>query len=619
MSLDWKHEWTVSLAWSGTAFAITVAAFTVVIWLLVRSTRWGRQFWRIAIPYFQPGRGWVSWRPLLTLLAMLWMTILAVRLDVLLSYWTNGLFTALQDMDAAEFRYLLAVFVVLTTIYFAHTMVGDLIGQTFIIQWRSWLNDHMVGDWLDGRAYHRGQFVAAPVDNPDQRIQEDITSFVASSSALSMGAVRALVSLVSFTPILWTLSGPLTLFGHTIPRAMVFLSYLYVIVASVAAFRIGRPLIQLNFLHEGLGASFRYALVRMRDHSESIAFYHGERVEQATLATRFAAVIANSWRIVFRSLKFDGFNIAVSQTALVIPYIIQASRFFRHAITLGDIQQTTIAFGQVHGALSFFRNSYGAFAAYRATITRLTGLLDANSQARALPSVTVADRPGGLDINNLTVRRPDGQPLIERLNLHLSPGQALVVTGASGSGKTALLRSLADLWPYAQGTVRRPTTGRALFLSQQPYLPLGALRIALTYPRSPHPVSDEQLREVLRAVQLGHLEDRIEDEADWPRVLSAGEQQRLGFARILVNRPRLVFLDQATSAVDEGVERALYTLIREDLPECALVVVGHRGTLNALYTPYHLELLGEGRWDVTAPLGQPESQLCFESFRSVVV
>ena len=615
MSLDWKHEWSTSLVWSGTAFVITVAAFAVVVRLVACSTNWGRQFWRIIVPYFRPDRSWVSWRPLLTLLVMLWMTVLAVRLDVLLSYWTNGLYTALQEMKSVAFGYLLVVFGVLTTVYFVRTMAEDLIEQTFIIQWRSWLNDHMVSDWLDGRAYHRGQFVTAPVDSPDQRIQEDITSFVGDSLALSLGAVRAVVALISFTPILWRLSGPLSLFGHTISRAMVFLAYLYVIVASVVAFRIGRPLIGLNFLNEGLGASFRYALVRLRDHSENIAFYRGEEVERMTLATRFAAIIANRWRIVFRSLKFDGFNIAVSQIAVVIPYVIQAPRFFRHSLTLGDVEQTTVAFGQVHGALSFFRNSYGLFAAYRATISRLTGLLDANSQTRALPSVVVVDRPDGLDIENLTVRRPDGQPLIESLSLHLSPGQALLVTGTSGSGKTTLLRSLADLWPYAQGTVRRPTAGHALFLSQQSYVPLGALRTVLAYPQSPHPVGDEQMGEVLRMVQLGHLEDRIEDEVDWSRVLSAGERQRLGFARILVNRPRLVFLDQATSAVDEGIEHTLYTLIRENLPECTLVSVGHRSTLNALHTHY-LELLGEGHWDVTVPVGQRDSQLGFERFSS---
>jgi vitamin B12/bleomycin/antimicrobial peptide transport system ATP-binding/permease protein len=249
---------------------------------------------------------------------------------------------------------------------------------------------------------------------------------------------------------------------------MVFLVYLYVIVFSFGAFRIGRPLIRLNFLNEGFGASFRYALVRLRDRSEDIAFHHGEEAERTTLTTRFGAIIHNNWRIVFRLLKFDGFNIAISQIALVVPYLIQAPRFFAHAITLGDVQQTTIAFGHVHGALSFFRNSYGAFAGYRATLNRLTGLLEANSQTRALPTVTVAERPEGLDVEQLTVRRPDGAPLVDNLTLHLSPGQALLVTGTSGCGKTTLLRSLADLWPYAHGTVRRPPRMPRLVLTPAP-------------------------------------------------------------------------------------------------------------------------------------------------------
>lgn len=591
-TLDWNHEWSASLLWSGGVFAVTTVLFVLVIWLLAHFTSWGRQFWQIAIPYFRLDRTWLSWRPLLTLLGMLWMTVLAVRLDVLLSYWTNGLYTALQQMNGRAFGHLLVVFGVLTMAYFVCIMAGSLIGQTFMIHWQVWLNDHMVGDWLEGRAYHRGQFVSPLIDNPDQRIQQDVVSFVTSSQTLSMGAVRSVVSLVSFTPILWALSGPLSPFGYTIPRAMVFVVYLYVIVVSVFAFRIGRPLIRLNFLNEGLGASFRYALVHLRDHSEKIAFHRGEDVERATLNARFNAIIKNRWRIVFRSLKFDGFNLAASQVTAVFPYLIQAPRFFSRAITLGDVQQSGVAFAQVHGALSFFRNAYDAFAAYRATLARLSGLRNANSRTRALPSVAVTRSPAGLDIENLTVHSPDGELLIENLTVHLSPGQALLVTGPSGGGKTTLLRALADLWPYAQGTVRRP---QALFLSQQPYLPLGNLRTALAYPQFTHVVGDAQLRDVLQKVQLGHLKDRLAEEIDWSRILSPGEQQRLGFARILVNRPCLAFLDEATSAVDEGLEHALYTLVRRDLPECTLVSIGHRSTLLPLHT-HHLELLGQGRW-----------------------
>lgn len=549
---------------------------------------------------------------------MVWMTVLAVRLDVLLSYWSNGLYTALQELNSAAFGYLVAVFAVLTAVYFLHSRVEYLIEQTFIIQWRSWLNHHMIEDWLAGRAYHRSRFVAAPVDNPDQRIQEDTGAFVADSLGLSLGTVRSVVALVSFTPILWRLSGPLSLFGHTFSHAMVFLAYLYVLVASMFAFRIGRPLIRLNFLNEGLAASFRYALIRLREHSEEIAFHQDEAVERTTLATRFADIIKNRWRIVFRSLKFDGFNIAVSQIALVVPYIIQAPRFFHQAITLGDVEQTTIAFGHVHGALSFFRNSYGAFAAYRAILNRLTGLLDANSQARALPAVTLTERPDGLHVTGLTVRRPDGPLLIKDLSLHLDPGKALLVTGPSGSGKTILLRSLAGLWPHARGSIQRPAPEHALFLSQQPYLPLGRLRTALTYPQPPQRVSDEEICQALHRVALDHLCPRIDDDLDWSRVLSAGEQQRLGFARILINRPRLVFLDAATCALDEGLEYALYTVIRRHLPHCVLISVGTRDNLAALHT-HHLMLLGEGYWDLTVEAQQgrvPAAHVALRALRA---
>lgn len=602
-SVDWQHEWSASLGWSVMALVGVVAAFTVVISLLARFTRWGSQLRRIAAPYFRPHRGWVGWRPLLTLLTILWLTVLGVRIEVLVSYAMNGLFTAMQQLNSGMFEFFLMILVGLATIFITMVTTLYLIGQTFIIHWRIWLTDYLVGDWLDGRAYHRSQFVTAPVDNPDQRIQEDITTFVTKSEELATGAVKAMVSLISFTPILWNLSGSITVSGYTIPRAMVFFVYLFVIVSSVAAFRIGRPLIRLNFLNEGLGASFRYSLVRLRDHSESVAFYRGEEVERVNFATRFTAVITNSWAIAFRRAKFQGFNAAVSRIALLLPYLIQAPYFFRRAITLGDVQQTAAAFSEVHVALSFFQESYDTFATYRATLTRLTGLLDVNNHTRALPSVIVMDSPEGLTVEDLTVHLPDGRPLIENLNLQLKPGQDLLITGVSGCGKTTLLRSLAELWPYAQGTVRRPAANHVLFLSQQPYLPLGTLRTALAYPLPPHRADDEYLRQALQRVHLGHLQDRIEDDLDWSRVLSPGERQRLAFARILVNRPRLIFLDEATSAVDEGTEYALYTLIREKLPECILVSVGHRNTLDALHAD-HLELLGEGRWNAIVPIGQ---------------
>jgi vitamin B12/bleomycin/antimicrobial peptide transport system ATP-binding/permease protein len=333
-----------------------------------------------------------------------------------------------------------------------------------------------------------------------------------------------------------------------------------------------------------------------------VAFYRGEQVENAGLMSRFAAVIANTWAIVFRSLKFQGFNLVVSQIAVVFPVIIQAPRFFAQQITLGDVTQTANAFGQVQGALSFFRLAYDDFAGYRAVMNRLTGLLDANDEARALPTAVTEPRDSGLGIRDLDIKLPDGRPLLTDLDLELAGGASLLVRGPSGSGKTTLLRSLAGLWPHVEGTIARSEDGNTLFASQQPYLPLGTLRTALAYPAPTESVTDDEARDTLRAVQLGHLIDRLDEESDWARTLSPGEQQRLAFGRILLLRPSLVFLDETTSALDEGMEYAMYELVRQRLPGCTIVSVGHRSSLEALHTN-ELTLMGDGRWEAKTLVG----------------
>jgi putative ATP-binding cassette transporter len=597
--IDWGTEWLSSLVWIVGFFVGTVVVVVIVGAVLARTTTWGRQVARLVGPWLRPG-GDQGWRPTLFVLGLLLLVVVAVRLNVLLSYNGNALYTALQDLDAATFWRTLGIFALLATIYVVVALVAYYVGQAFVIRLREWLNERLLGDWLRGRAYHRSRFAETQVDNPDQRIQEDITAFATVSHDLSVGsdgAVNAVLSVVSFTYVLWELSGPLSIAGAEIPRAMTFLAFLYVIVATVIAFRIGKPLIRLNFLNEGLGASYRYGLVRVRDNAENIAFLRGEPLEKRSLDSRFAAVIANYWRIVRRTLRFQGFNLAVSQIAVVFPILIQAPRFFARTITLGDVQQTATAFGQVHDGLSFFRNAYDQFAAYRAVLDRLTGLLDADSEARRLPEVDVTDREDGVAVRDLTVRRPDGEVLVSDLDLDLGKGDSLLVTGRSGYGKTTLLRSLADLWPFAEGDVARPLGPRAVFLSQQPYVPLGTLRTALAYPQAPEEVDDERAAEVLRAVALGQLADRLDDERVWWRELSPGEQQRLGFGRLLLARPDVVFLDEATAALDEGLEHELYTLLRRELPELVLVSVGHRSSLEAFHDS-RLELQGEGRWEL---------------------
>jgi vitamin B12/bleomycin/antimicrobial peptide transport system ATP-binding/permease protein len=598
---DWTHEWLTSLVWTAKVTGYSLIGFVLVALLLMRFTRWGRQFRRITLPYFIPDRTIRGWYPLLTIVLVIALNVFDVRIAVLNTYAQNSTATAIQDLSASDFWHYTAIGAIISLIYVANRSVSYFAGQAFAIRWRQWLNDRMLRDWLGDQAYHRGRFVTSRVDNPDQRIQQDVGSFVDDSQTLAFDTVNQVISMVSFTIVLWSLSGPVRLFGLTIPKGVTFMLFVYVLIVSVMAFRIGRPLIRLSFVSERLNAAFRYALVRLRDDSESVAFYRGENVEYAGLNRRFARVIKNAWQVTRRTTVLNGFNQLIDQIAVVVPFVLQAPRLFAGTAKLGDVAQTVSAMGKVHDSLSYFRNTYKNFAQYRATIDRLDGLRQANAEARRLPRTPVLERAEGIQIDQLSVRLPTGTALVNDLTLRLNPGDSLLVTGDSGVGKTTLLRSLAGLWPHTSGTVARPDGHRALFLAQQPYLPLGGLRQALAYPGPPEALGDERAAEVLRQVQLAHLVEDLDGERDWPSILSPGEQQRLGFARVLLTRPAIAFLDEASSALDEGIERMLYDLLRERLPECVVVSVGHRSTLHRMHT-HTLALRADGSWSLTAPV-----------------
>ncbi|MCQ4144560.1 MULTISPECIES: ABC transporter ATP-binding protein/permease [Vogesella] len=590
--MNWSQELLQSAIWLGKATAITLLVSLLLGVALARTTMWGRQFWRLAAPFFTPRIS--GWKPLLSLGAILLITLAGVRVNVLFSRWYNDMYSALQQLNVKLFWASMLIFGVLAAVHVGRSLLEYYLRQVFAIHWRESLNEYFLGKWLDKQGYYRSQHLARPADNPDQRIQQDISSFVGSSLSLAMGVIDALVSTFEFTLILWGLSGVFALFGVEIPRGLVFMVYIYVIVATVLAFRIGKPLIRLNFLNEKFGADYRYALVRLREYGENIAFYRGEKVEGTTLRLRFRQVIGNAWDIVHRTLKLSGFNLIVSQTGVIFPFILQAPRFFSKQITLGDMVQTSQAFGQLQSNLSFFRSAYDEFAGFKAVLDRLTGFIDAIHSADQLPTPELTPQSEGLSVRQLSLRTPDGQTLLSQLSFSLSAGQALLIRGPSGSGKTTLLRAIAGLWPHCDGHIQRPPQSEVLFLSQRPYLPLGSLRAALHYP---HPASanNERAAEVLRSVQLGHLIDKLDEEADWGRILSLGEQQRLGFGRLLLAAPKVIFLDEATSAMDEGLEEALYRLLRSRLPHATLVSVGHRSTL-LIHHQFALTLRSGGEW-----------------------
>jgi vitamin B12/bleomycin/antimicrobial peptide transport system ATP-binding/permease protein len=618
-SIDWSHEFVNSVLWVLTVWVITAAALLAVLFCVARMTEWGRQFWRITGGYFTGRQSAPVWAVVGLLLLS---AILVVRINVLLSYYANDLFSALQltfqpgsarSAGIHGFWMTILVFAVLAVCYVARTLADLWLTQTFVMRWRIWLSHRFIDDWLGDYAYFRSQFSRQPIDNPDQRIQQDIDVFTAGVGAepnnpahtsdrlLLFGAVEAVVSVFSFGWILWSLSGPLTLGTVTLPRALFWVVICYVLAATVIAFVIGRPLIRLSFMNELLNAGFRYALVRLRDAAAAVGMYRGEKAERSVLTGRLSAVMENygNWRN--RMVLFTGWNLSMSQAIDPLPFIVQAPRLFAGQISLGDIFQSATAFHTIHNSLSFFRDAYDSFASYRAAIIRLDGLIDENTLARRFGHLAMTTSlDGGLDVEGVDVRTPQGQPLIRDLNLHLARGDSLLISGPSGIGKTVLLQSLAGMWPFVSGSVRLPSDPHnAMFVPQLPYIPLGDLRGVVSYPRQAGVLDDRDIQRALVKVALRHLAIRLNDVTDWAKVLSVGEQQRIAFARILLTKPGAVFLDESTSAMDEGLELMLYELIGTELPEAVLVSVSHRGTVEQFHGR-HLELVGDGEWRLDA-------------------
>lgn len=551
------------------------------------------QAWALTQPYFASQDKWKA-RGLLA--AIVALNLALVYMAVLFNDWNKLFYDALQEKNQAVFWAQLGRFTWLAFAFIVLAVYKFYLTQLLELRWRAWMTGHYLQRWLAGQAFYRlelARFQGAPEatqampDNPDQRIQEDINLFTSFTVSLSMGLLNAVVTLASFVGILWALSGGFAFelggSSYTIPGFMVWMAVLYCMVGSAISHAIGRPQIKLNFVQQRMEADFRHRLVRVREYCESIALDRGETVERSQLELQFSKVLGNYLQLIKAQKNLIWFTSFFGQAAVVFPFVVAAPRFFSGAIQLGELMQISSAFGQVQGALSWFVESYSNLASWRATTDRLTSFEASFAALGQSQPGLLPEEADELQATGLQVALPNGRLLLADTSLHAAAGARVLLQGPSGSGKSTLFRTLAGIWPFAEGSLARPA--KTMFIPQRPYFPDGPLRDALAYPEPAARYSDQELRQALAAAELATLAEQLDQTRAWGQTLSGGEQQRLAIARVLLKKPQWVFADEATSALDEVTERLLYGRLLALVGEQGggLVSIGHRPALAAFH------------------------------------
>src|SRR5260221_4820016 len=511
-----------------------------------------------------------------------------VGIDVILNYWNRDFFNSLQNKDEKAFWYLIGKFSIIAGVYIIVAVYYLYLRQMLMIRWRRWMTDTLLQRWLNKRTYYLLQLADYGTDNPEQRIEQDIHAFTSSTISLVMGLLSSVVTLFSFTFILWSVSGPLAFsidgYNIVVPGYMLWVAIFYAAAGTYLAYRIGRPLVGINFMQERFNASFRFGMTRLRENAESIAFYDGEADEKRRLDGAFDKVWRNWFQLMKQTKRLTWFTSFYGQAANVFPFVVAAPRYFSGAIALGQLTQIADAFSSVQGALSWFVDAFSSLADWKASVNRLIAFVDAMEKAerdaaRMSSLVVHHDTESQLAADLTEVALPDGRGLLSEIACTILPGQRVLIDGPSGSGKTTLFRTLAGLWPFGRGKVQWPSERRTLFLPQKPYLPIATLREALTFPMAPDAIATEQVVDALKAVDLSSLVSRIDERDNWSMVLSGGEQQRIAIARAILTKPDWLFLDEATSALDDANEQQMYRLLIERLPHSSIISIAHRESL----------------------------------------
>jgi vitamin B12/bleomycin/antimicrobial peptide transport system ATP-binding/permease protein len=556
--------------------------------------------WRIASPYFR-SEDKLAGRVLLA--AVIAIELSLVLISVLLNQWNNRFYNALQEKNWDGFVREIGIFTLLATFYIALSIYQLYLNQWLQIRWRRWMNSTYLGQWMHDANHYRMQLRGDAADNPDQRIADDIKMFVDQTLNIGLGLLNAMVTLASFVVILWGLSAaaPLHIFGRefAIPGYLVWGALIYAIFGTALAQWVGSPLVNLGFQQQRLEGDYRFNLVRVRENSEQIALLQGESAERQRLLERFGNIVDNWYAIMRRTMRLTAFTSSYSQAAVIFPYVLVAPAYFADKIQLGGMMQTASAFDSVQKSLSFFVSTYRTLADWRAVVARLDGFEMAIASAEKLKSspesieVVASTGSDAIDLEQLLVKLPNGTPLVAADGFHIRGHERTLVTGPSGAGKSTLFRAIAGVWPFGSGSIAIPAKATLMMLPQRPYFPVGSLKAAIVYPAEVDAYSSDQVREALIAVGLPALASQLAEEAHWNRMLSLGEQQRLGLVRALLHAPQYLFLDEATASLDEASEAQLYDLLKQKLPATTVVSIGHRSTLEAFHQR-HIVLARDG-------------------------
>ncbi len=529
----------------------------------------------------------------LYLAAIITLTIAAVYMTLLLNEWFNSFYSALQNYDSdAVYRGLLR-FTGLAFAHIAFAVYSYYLQQRLALRWRKWMTKNYLAKWTGQQMYYRLEmFSQGTADNPDQRISEDINLFTARTLSFMSGLLRSAMTIVCFIFVLWNLSEVLSFFAGGqeihIYGYLVWTALAYSVLGTWITHKVGHRLVSLNYLQQKLEADFRFSMVRLRETAESVAFYNGAAKEEAFLSNRFMTLLRNTLFIIKKQKQLSWLTNSYAQIAIIFPFVVAVPRYLSQNISLGGLMQIANCFGKVQDAMSYFVDVYASLAEWQSCAERLLSFdkhiaaIEKETEEKS-GSLVREETPDRLRLTDVTISVPAmdenkrTREIISSAACTIRSGEHVILKGPSGSGKSTLLRTLAGFWPYVKGHISMPASSEMMFIPQKPYIPMGTSAEAASYPLET--ADKEILSPLLMEYGLSHLMEKPDTEADWSHILSLGEQQKLAFVRVFLRKPKWVFLDEATSAMDEETEEKMYRLLTA-LPGTTVISIGHRSTLD---------------------------------------